>query len=378
MTIFKISKEINLIIIKLTNLAKERLGKLRDDKIIGYFTVPNIMFANISELKLHGYYEPDQHLIVLSESLVGLQYNLENIFLHELAHYVDFLINGNSHHDMPFKEICNLLGVDEGYNSAKTRFVLEDKEKKMIKIQKLLSLGTSDFKEEAESAILKAQELMEKWGLDNPNEEKDELYGVQVTDNGRRASWISFLGYAVSMITGAYSIFTNKNLYFYGTEEQVEVAMYIFDMLSQTINEKCEEIVLAMKKENEIPPPVEFSYKDVPTLFEFAAFTEQAKERENKIYKINHGFTQKPNRVQIKAGIVSGFQQKLRSEKGKALIQRSQNNMAKLKRINDWKITTHKSSITNSNGFERGKAEGKNISIPENNRNSIVKRIADT
>lgn len=378
MTIFKISKEINLTITKLTNLAKERLGKLRDDRIIGYYRVPNIMFANLSDQKLNGYYEPEQHLIVLSESLVGLEYNLTNIFLHELAHYVDTIINGNSRHDMPFREICKILGVDEGYDSAKTRFVLEEKEKKMMKIQKLLKLGTSDFKEEAESAILKAQELMEKWGLDNPNEEKDELYGVQVTDTGRRASWISFLGYAVSMITGAYSIFSNKNLYFYGTEEQVEVAMYIFDMLSQTINEKCEEIVLAMKKENVVPSPVDFSYEGVPTLFEFAAFAEKEKERENKIFKINHGFTQKPNRSQIKAGIVSGFQQKLRSEKGKALIQRSQNNMAKLKRINDWKITTHKSSITKSQGFERGKAEGKNISIPENNRNSIVKRIANT
>jgi len=338
MTIFKVSADILQTINSLYDLITTKLDELRDKGIIGYVYWPKILFSNISETGLLGYYDRKQNLIVLSTFLLGYENSIKNVFLHELAHFVDHTLNQTSRHDKTFSDICRLLDVDESYLGAKARISIEETEKKKSKIQKLLNLSTSDFEKEAESAILKAQALMEKWDI-KIDENKEELYGVQVLNENKSQRWASHLGYSVCMITGCFSVFQgNGKLFFYGTEEQVEAALYIFDSLVQTIENRCEIIVKALKGVN---PNARIS------------------------------------RLRIKDGISVGFQEKVKEQNNTQLMIRFNSNCETYKRIYDSNIVYKKQNRFGGDGFTMGKFAGKKMNIPCGNRNSIVKRITD-
>lgn len=338
MTIFKVSSEILQTINSLKGLMAVKLNDLRDKGIIGYVYWPKILFSDISETQHLGLYDRKQNLIVLSTALLGYENSIKNVFLHELAHFLDHSLNATSRHDKTFSDICRLLDVDESYLGANARISIEETEKKKSKIQKLLNLSTSDFEKEAESAILKAQALMEKWDI-KIDEKKEELYGVQVLNENKSQRWASHLGYSVCMITGCFSIFQgNGKLFYYGTEDQVEAALYIFDSLVQTIENRCEIIVKALKAVN---PNARIS------------------------------------RLRIKDGISLGFQEKIKEQNNTQLMIRFNSNCETYKRIYDGKIVYKRQYNFCGNGFQMGKSAGKNIDIPCGNKNSIVKRITD-
>lgn len=356
MTIFKVSARTIAARNELSTLGNAKMWKIYTNTAVSSYTIPKLLFAETPGDVL-GYYEKGQNIIVLSESLIGLP-SMTEVYLHELAHYVDTLINGDSAHDATFRKVCEILGVDESFSCAKVKTDIETYESRKQKIRKLLNLGSSDFQNEAESAMLKARSLMEKWDV-SLSDDEDSIFGVQVTQASRKEAWIGYLGYAVSMITGAYCIFMNGcNLHFYGSRMQVEAAMYIWDELCRTVGIKCEEIVECIRKTREPDTYVFVPAGEQATLDEYAEFA----EKEARYMKFRN---LKANRSQIKAGIASGFQQKLRDQKSREITLRAKTNEQKLIRITSTEIQCgRKSRSEHGILFREGREIGKRMDMP--------------
>lgn len=147
------------------------------------FTFPSIIFSELLGNEL-GHYDPSQHLIVIDISLSSdsRSEDLENVYLHELAHAIDFVIHKGSKHDSMFASICKALGVDDEFSCAKVNL---PKANVKSKIDKLLALSKSDFEEEASSALNKAKQLMMTNGLEYLySDSENELFGC-IVDRSR-------------------------------------------------------------------------------------------------------------------------------------------------------------------------------------------------
>lgn len=364
-TIFRLSAEINEAVRRMTHLASEKLYALQKNGICPGFPTPRVLFSDLTERKQLGFYDLSSNTMVLSDDLVGLPDEMQNVMLHELAHAVDFSVNGNSAHDGAFHRICDVLGVDPDFSGAVAKQSIEKREVRRDKIRKLLNLGSSSFASEAESAILKARELIEKWGVDE-EDDKDEIWAVEVTDEKRKTSWISHLGYAVAMITGAYPLFMHgAHLTFYGSRDQVEAAMYIWDALCQTIGLRTAEIVKRMRTPKAGPL---LSSNAQPELFgewlDLVQYEEQEKKRLQSV---------RIERNQIRDGIVLGFQKKLKEGSCRTMTVRSSSNEAKLKRITSVRPVSVHLGCRRGSAFRSGYEEGEKMDIPE--RQAQVRRI---
>lgn len=361
MTIYKLSRKAIEKKEELRDLAMEKVAQLYHKNIISTFAFPAILFADLSSEQRHGYYNLSANMIVLDEALLDLDESLTNVFLHELSHYIDCQINSDSRHDRTFRDICSVLGVKPEFSLSSVYIEKKRIEERKSKIEKLLALGSSSFENESESAIIKARQLMEKWDI-TVEDKKDEIYGVQVTSSPRRECYISHLAFTVSRITGAYPLFIDKNVHFFGTKTQAEAAMYIFDSLMQSIEIKTEKIVQQIKN-----PIVPFhSENQQPTFSEYLDFLKNQKK---------NVCTPKVNRTQIKDGIVLGFQKKLLEKQSTEIAIRIQNNEQKYKRIANSQIRKTNFRTNRSDCFRKGYNEGLRLEVPQNNQD-MTRRIA--
>lgn len=362
MTVYMVSRKTQESTEYLRDLAFGKLADLRQRGIIGYNPVPKILFADLSMTTMLGYYERKQDLIVLDEGLLDTQETLENVFLHELAHYVDTVLNSDSRHDMTFRNICLALGCEEEFSHAKVAAERRKREDRRAKIEKLMALSQSDFRCESESAMLKARQLMEKWDI-SVEDEEDRIYGVQMSEAGKREAYVSHLGYAVSRITGAFPVFVGKNIHFFGTRTQVEAAMYVYDSLMQTIGKRTEQIIERMKN----PVCAFTSENEQPTFGEYIAFLDSQKKKKGPAPRIS--------RAQIKDGIVLGFQKKLRETESREIVLRVQNNEQKYKRISEARLTKGHTRTTRSEGFYNGYREGLKLEVPSGRGQDMTRRL---
>lgn len=358
MIIKKLSADIIAATKELRILGQGKLNGLV--KEIGYRECPQIIFGDMPKDDMNGYYSPTTNMIVLRESLLDVHEYMVNVFLHELAHFVDFVVNGDSGHDRTFKDICLLLGVDENFTGARTKTGMDSYRARQEKVRKLLNLGTSSFQEEAESAMLKARQLMEKWDIRLPDDE-ESIYCAQIPIK-RREAWIGWLGYAVSLITGAFPLFCRENFEYYGTREQVEAALYIHDSLLQSIDVRCEKIIRDIKN----PPKAPFVSKNVQGTFEeYLVFL----SHESAMASTG---TERINRAQIRAGIVNGFLKKLQENESREIALRIDTNKKLMVRITDIRLFKRARHVSKSKGYLQGLREGKTISVE---KNGTTKRI---
>lgn len=149
-----------------------------------------------------GYFNSEHFQIGIHKSLIYSAKTkvLKDILRHELAHLITFIRFGPhvSAHGKEFREVCHSYGWRREVSSGKidlqsANASLEEEigqEKIIEKVKKLLALANSDNIHEAETAALKANQLLVQhhlttYGLDN--EENDELYVREVL-RGKRAS----------------------------------------------------------------------------------------------------------------------------------------------------------------------------------------------
>ena len=128
-----------------------------------------VAFEHQSQL---GYFHSEFYEIGLNKCLLfeGKK-KLSDTLRHELAHYLTFIEKGAKvpAHGVEFHEVCKRFGWGKDVSQATltTELSQENKQEKIFqKVQKLLSLANSHHTEEAQAAMLKANELLIKYNLE--------------------------------------------------------------------------------------------------------------------------------------------------------------------------------------------------------------------
>lgn len=332
--IYLLSEEVTKTINELMSLGIDAKKKLKVNIFSGN---PMIFFSNIESDKL-GFYDRTQNLIVLSTELLGKDVTeiRNNVYLHELAHWADTILNGNSAHDATFKAICTDLGVDPDYSRATVKDYFEKKAKMRSKVEKLIALSSSDFEGEADSAIAKAQTLMEKYNIKyTESDSEDEVFGVDIYSASRMDVWRVLLIGVISDITGAFHLTrhtgSGKTLSFYGSAEQVESSLYLWEQLVYNVEEE---------------------YK-----------------------KIRKSVTGTVRPAEIHNGIVLGLKRKVASSSCKSLIPSQQKNEKIYCRITGVKLSHTSLRTGQSSQFRAGLSSGAAMAVPSG-KGVAVKRIA--
>ena len=121
---------------------------------------------------------------------------------------------------------------------------MDDNNKIIDKIEKLISLSGSSNENEARAAMLKAQELMAKYEIDREQikgEEKERPV-VGFTSSPHREEWIHMVSAVIAENFRCRSISIVKNnsggsfrIRFYGYEEDAEICINIFNYAIQVI-----------------------------------------------------------------------------------------------------------------------------------------------
>ena len=124
---------------------------------------------------------------------------------------------------------------------------MDDNNKIIEKIEKLISLSGSSNENEARAAMLKAQELMAKYEIDREQikgEEKERPV-VGFTSSPHREEWIHMVSAVIAENFRCRSISIVKNnsggsfrIRFYGYEEDAEICINIFNYAIQVIRKK--------------------------------------------------------------------------------------------------------------------------------------------
>lgn len=247
-TIFTLSPDTRRVVSELKTLMLSKKGITQ----LTYLQQPEVVIADLPEEEHRlGYYSPADNLIVLSSVLLPDMFRIEreNVFLHELAHCVETFSKGRSGHGTAFRDICRSLGVVEGFDRAvcKVRDWSAIRKKAESKARKLMALSSSPFEAEAQSAFRKAQELGQQFSLDFLKEgNSNQLFGVHTEEFVRNPRWKGSLSVFISNITGAYPItcYTRGNkkaMFFYGSREQVESSLYLWNYFIDSFNKKYEE-----------------------------------------------------------------------------------------------------------------------------------------
>lgn len=191
-----------------------------------------------------GYFDPNYYEIGINKELSN--YPDEQILLvlrHEIAHYLTYLYYGPGipDHGPEFRSICKQYGWDESsfatFNlDAK---IISQKKSAASKITKLLNLSQSKNANEASLALSKAQDLLVKWGIQNPSEEKEFiarriLKSKRTTQKMRSIAHI-LRKFCVSPIINKGKEYTYLELF--GAPTHVEIAEYIGIVLDRVIDE---------------------------------------------------------------------------------------------------------------------------------------------
>ncbi len=201
-----------------------------------------ILFAPNLEKNALGLFFEDNLLIVLDDSLLQFSYEtIRNVFLHELAHAIEFNIyNETTGHGERFHNITSILGVDPTFDRATIKENLKKKEKAQDKINKLLALSSSSFEAEAELALKMAEKLMSENTI--KKEPYEKIYIAPIIEKSRISTADVYVLSITERVTGVFAVRSKESsistIRIYGSLEQVELAIYIYDYLDGKIDDE--------------------------------------------------------------------------------------------------------------------------------------------
>jgi predicted SprT family Zn-dependent metalloprotease len=194
-----------------------------------------------------GSYHAKDKTIQLSEKLItSKQERIDQVLLHELAHHFQRCKYGDQGHShgAGFKEMCGYLGiparaVEQELESSNESLSPTREEKILRQVEKLFALGESPNEEEARSAIAKANELLQKYNLEFVGKDTDTIVQKTVYRGKTRASIISAISYLCKELFNVHPVWGRFgdpiSLEFNGTEENVEVASYVFEFVEREV-----------------------------------------------------------------------------------------------------------------------------------------------
>jgi len=181
---------------------------------------------------------------------------------HEMAHQLCSELFGEKEngHGPQFQKACSLLGVLPEFRRPRvaTKEHLErvdhrsalglPGQKLLEKVEKLFALGRSSNTHEAERALQKAHELMDKYQLDGLREAADRFYCVAVIDRKRKqiANYQRYICtilreffFVHPVLSSQYDPFldrTHKTIELLGTRENVVIAEYCYHFLENQLS----------------------------------------------------------------------------------------------------------------------------------------------
>lgn len=184
--------------------------------------------------------------------------DIKDVLLHEMAHQLTsefFNATNETAHGKHFQKACQLLRANPkasgNYPPLSERIldpVADENDKIMFRIQKLLALAESNHIHEAEAALSKAHQLIEKYNIDMINmAEKREYVSIYLGKPALRhfreeyslANFITENYFVYGIWVSAYVIEKEKLgrvLEISGTSQNIRIASYVYDFVSTHID----------------------------------------------------------------------------------------------------------------------------------------------
>ena len=212
-----------------------------------------------------GYWSGKNREIVMSRSLV-LEHSwnaVRQVLRHEMAHqFAEEVLGARNEppHGASFKKACYHLRADP---AASGNFRLLDErgltdsknheDKMMVRIKKLMSLAQSRNQHEAEAAMAKAHELVDKYNIDLVRLEQNRAFvsiflGEPMLRRFREEHRLAYLlgefYYVYGLWVSTYVMEKGKMgrvLEISGTEKNVQIASYVYDFVNRFIESQWRE-----------------------------------------------------------------------------------------------------------------------------------------
>ncbi len=203
-----------------------------------------------------GYFDPSFYELGFHESIMhASKETLLNLIRHELGHYLTFILHGDQvqPHGPEYRTVCKNLGwgkkIFEATASLEINQAHSESNESAIfrKIQKLMALGSSSSKNEAEQAIFKSRELLLKHHIKIPSIENhsEKMFLLRVMKLSKRDAKMI----AISRILETFFVSTvfHKGvnciyLEILGTKLNIEIAEYASKFLDYELDKLWKEV----------------------------------------------------------------------------------------------------------------------------------------
>lgn len=169
------------------------------------------------------------------------------VLRHEMAHqYVDEVLHvtGETAHGPAFQHVCARIGVDPAASGLPRGVKVEEEDRILRRITRLLALAESPNTHEAEAAMAAARRLMLTYNLDHVNRPTGYVFRQLGTPTARQDAHERHLGgllmahfFVRGIWVKGYDVFTGKSgtvLEISGTPSNVEIATYVHGFLLET------------------------------------------------------------------------------------------------------------------------------------------------
>lgn len=176
---------------------------------------------------------------------------VRHVLKHEMAHqYADTVLKAQNEtpHGKSFKKACEILRIPKkaGFDLLNDKTEFLNSTSHVSKIRKLFSLSGSSNPNEAELAMKKAHELMEKYNFDKNDIKSEEYFSVFLGEPALRHFKESF--YMAGLLSKFYFVYpvwvpcfvrekgkSGKVLEISGKSSNVEIASYVYDYVNSYI-----------------------------------------------------------------------------------------------------------------------------------------------
>ena len=170
-----------------------------------------------------------------------LKHEMAHMIVSEIFEKTQNLSDQGHHHGELFKKACVIMNLeikDKTSDKEKLNYIAPNTEKIVSKIKKLMALGESNHKKEAELAITKAHELMVKYNIsfkEIPKEDRIFL-GRPVGDIMKKVpSYLTILTNLISEYYFVNAIFMlnrrGRYVELFGEPHNLDVAEYVYHFL---------------------------------------------------------------------------------------------------------------------------------------------------
>jgi hypothetical protein len=203
-----------------------------------------------------GSWTPDTRILAISQQLIVNYpwYITQQVLKHEMAHQLcsEFFFSKKPGHGEDFRRACDLLGVLPEFRGHKSispelleTLVVEhsaskESRKFLQRVEKLFALGSSANEHEAELAVKKANELIEKYHLGQLLDDQSSAFTVRIINQKRKRIFsyqkyictiLQDFFYVQVLLSAIYDPLDNEShrtIEIFGTRENVAIAEYCY------------------------------------------------------------------------------------------------------------------------------------------------------